>query len=195
MNVHYRQGEKDDSNRIAELDYIASGGAMEYLFHDLVPNMSATQILSNGLEQDVYPHTFRSCIVAEFDQKIIGMALSYPAHFHCITEELVNFLPPDRLERFREFYSSRVEGSYFLDAMAVDEKCRGKGIGKSLLEYTKVKARNESYTELSLIVFADNVRAIRFYEQHGFKGIKNIQLERHRLIPHEGGCTLMKCAL
>jgi len=113
MNVSYRQGNKGDCHRIAELDYIASDGAVEYLFHDLVPDKSALQLLSDGLEQDVYPHTFRSCIVAEFDQKIIGMALSYPAHFHCITDELTNFLPANRLEKFHEFYSARVEGSYF----------------------------------------------------------------------------------
>lgn len=67
MNVNYRQGKKDDSQRIAELDYIASDGVIEYLFHDLVPGMAAIQLLSNGLELDEYPHTFRSCIVAETD--------------------------------------------------------------------------------------------------------------------------------
>ncbi|MCG8381151.1 MAG: GNAT family N-acetyltransferase [Gammaproteobacteria bacterium] len=195
MNINYRQGEKDDSQRIAELDYIASGGAVEYLFHDLVPGLSAVQLLSNGLEQDEYPHTYRSCIVAESDQKIVGMALSYPAEFHGITDELESFLPADRLERFREFYSSRGEGSYYLDAMCVDEMCKGKGIGKALLEQTKIKASSEDYRELSLIVFADNTRAISLYEHNGFEGVKNIELEQHKLIPHEGGCILMKCAL
>lgn len=110
MNLNYRQGKKDDGQNIAELDYIASDGAVEYLFHDLVSGLSAIQLLSNGLEQDEYPHTFRSCIVAESDQKIVGMALSYPAEFHCITDELVNVLPADRIERFREFYSAGLRG-------------------------------------------------------------------------------------
>lgn len=123
------------------------------------------------------------------------MALSYPSEFHCITDELVNFLPVERLERFREYYSSRVEGSYFLDAMCVDENYRGKGFGKTLLEQTKAKARTEGFGELSLIVFADNARAINLYENSGFKHVKNINLESHKLIPHEGGCILMKCAL
>ncbi|BBM00119.1 GNAT family N-acetyltransferase [Microbulbifer sp. GL-2] len=195
MNVNYRQGKKEDSYRIAELDYKASDGALEYLFHELVPNTSSVQILSDGLEQDIYPHTFRSCIVAESDQKIIGMALSYPAQFHCITDELVNFLPPDRLERFREFYSTRAEGSYFLDAMCVEKIYRGAGVGKLLLEYTKIKASSEDYAELSLIVFSDNTKAIKFYKKHGFKSIKKIKLEPHKLIPHDGGCILMTCTL
>lgn len=195
MNLNYRQGKKEDSQRIAELDYIASDGVVEYLFHDLVPGVSALQLLSNGLEQDEYPHTFRSCIVAESDREIVGMALSYPAEYHCITEELMNFIPSDRIERFREFYSSRVEGSYLLDAMGVEEKYRGLGIGKALLEKTKVKARSEGYAELSLIVFADNTKAINLYEHSGFKSVKSIELQSHHLIPHEGGCILMNCAL
>jgi len=195
MNLNYRQGKREDSQRIAELDYIASDGVVEYLFHDVVPGLSALQLLSTGLEQDEYPHTFRSCIVAESDQEIVGMALSYPAEHHCITDELATFLPADRLERFREFYSSRVEGSYFLDAMSVEENYRGLGIGKALLDKTKVKASSEGYGELSLIVFADNTRAINLYEHSGFKRVKNIELQPHQLIPHEGGCILMNCAL
>ncbi|WP_444916886.1 GNAT family N-acetyltransferase [Microbulbifer sp. JMSA003] len=147
-------------------------------------------MLSAGLKQDVYPHTFRSCIVAESDHEIVGMALSYPAQFHCITDELINFLPADRLKRFREFYSSRVEGSYFLGAMGVGEKNRNIGIGKALLERTKSKAIGEGYSELSLIVFSDNTAAIHLYEYRGFTGIKSIKLEPHKLISHDGGCIL-----
>lgn len=195
MDVNYRQGTINDSHRIAELDYVASDGAVEYLFHDLVPNTSALQLLAQGLAQDIYPHTFRSCIIAEANQQIIGMALSYPASFHCITDELKNFLPPDRLEKFHDFYSSRVEGSYFLDAMCVEETYRGFGIGKSLLDRTKSKARTEGYTELSLIVFADNNQAIRLYEDQGFKVVKHIALTPHSLVPHEDGCLLMNANL
>ncbi|WP_444944942.1 GNAT family N-acetyltransferase [Microbulbifer sp. ZKSA006] len=195
MHVNYKQGTQADCQRIAELDYIASEGAVEYLFHDLIPDCSALQLLYNGLKQDVYPHTFRSAIVAELDENIIGMALSYPAHYHCITDQLENFLPADRLERFREFYSSRVEGSYFLDAICVDKPHQGLGIGQSLLHHIKEKAGNEGYSELSLIVFADNSRAINFYEKQGFNAVKSITLEPHPLIPHKDGCLIMRAEI
>jgi ribosomal protein S18 acetylase RimI-like enzyme len=195
MHVNYRQGEEGDSQRIAELDNMASDGVVEYLFRDLVPTMSAIDVLANGLEKDVYPHTFRSCIVAETEQNVVGMAMSYPAAFHCLSDELMDFIPRDRLERFYAFYSTRVEGSYYLDALSVDEPYRGLGIGRALLEKTKIKAQNEGYTELSLIVFSENTQAIALYQQQGFTGIKNIALEPHELIPHKGGCLLMNCLL
>ena len=195
MHVTYRQGRKSDCHEIARLDSIAAGGALEYLFHDLVPNMTATELVAGNLEQDVYPHSFKSAIVAENENQVIGLALSYPAKFHCITEELTNSLPADRLEHFRDFFSSRVEGSYLLDALSVDDKYRKQGIGKALLERTKEKALDEGYNELSLIVFSDNINAIKFYRENKFEHVKSIALKPHKLIPHDGGCSLMKCAL
>lgn len=192
MNVTYRQGTKSDCRSIAELDYIAAGGAVEYLFRDLVPNMTATDVLTNGLEQDEYPHTYRSAIVAEHDDQIVGLALSYPAKFHCITDELKNFLPQDRLEHFHDFFSSRVDGSYLLDAICVHEQYQRNGIGKELLEHTIRKARSEGYDTLSLIVFADNTVAINFYFNNDFERVKSIDLKRNELLPHDGGCLLMK---
>lgn len=194
-NVNYRQGQEKDCQEIAELSYMASDGAVEYLFRDLVPNMTATEVLSNGLKRDVYPHTFRSTIVAECEDKILGMAMSYPAEFHRITSVLREFLPESRLERFTDFYSSKVEGSYFLDAIGVYPENRGSGIGKHLLDETKKKAVVEGYAELSLIVFADNQAAIRFYKNNDFHHVKSIELMRHELMPHDGGCCLLNCKI
>ena len=77
----------------------------------------------------------------------------------------------------------------------VYEKYRKKGIGKSLIEHTKRKALDEGYDELSLIVFSDNTNAIKFYNDNEFEYVKSIDLKPHKLIPHDGGCILMKCAL
>ncbi len=102
------------------------------------------------------------------------------------------FFPAERLEHFRNFFSTRVEGSYFLDALCVDEKYQNKGVGSKLIELTKIKAQKEGYNVLSLIVFSDNINAQRLYKNRGFEIVKNIELNSHRLIPHVGGCVLMK---
>lgn len=191
MKITYRTGKKEDSHKIAELDYVASSGACEYLFHDLVPGMSPIQIITQGLERDNYPHSYQSAIVAEYEGRVIGMAFSFPAKFHCINDEMRNFIPADRLEHFKDFFTSRVEGSYFLDAIGVEEKFRSNGIGHQLLQYTIDKARQEGYSSLSLIVFADNEKAIQFYTRHGFETIKAINLEANDIIQHRDGCLLM----
>ena len=48
MNVQYREGRKEDSFRLAELDNIASDGAIDFLFHDLVPDMTPVQAVVIG---------------------------------------------------------------------------------------------------------------------------------------------------
>jgi hypothetical protein len=107
VDINYRPAEKDDSSRIAELINIASDGVVEHLFHDLVPEMTPVQIMIHNLEQDNYPHSYQSALVAADGPDVIGMALSYPSSYHKITDEMRNFFPKDRLDHLSDFYSSR----------------------------------------------------------------------------------------
>jgi ribosomal protein S18 acetylase RimI-like enzyme len=45
---------------------------------------------------------------------------------------------------------------------------------------------------MSLLVFADNKKATRLYRKNGFIIAEKVEVQRHRLIPHDGGCLLMK---
>jgi GNAT superfamily N-acetyltransferase len=194
-DIKFREGRKEDSNRIAELDYIASDGAIEFLFHDLIPGLSPVQIVASNFENDRYPHSYRSAIVAEYEDKIIGFSLSFPSKYHSLTNEMCEFFPADRLEHFKQFFTTRIEGSYFLDALCVEKKYRKLGIGSYLIDLTKGKAKNEGYKSLSLMVFADNVEALHVYKNNGFMLRKNVELKSHKLIPHEGGCLLIESTI
>jgi ribosomal protein S18 acetylase RimI-like enzyme len=195
MKVNYREGKKEDSLRIAELDNIASDGAIEFLFHDLIPNMTPVQIVASNLESDSYPHSYRSVIVAENDETIIGMSLSFPGKYHKITDEMKNFFPHDRINHFKRFFSAPVVDSYFLDALCVEKDFRNRGIGSELIELTKSKALKEGYNSLCLLVFKDNINAQNVYKKNGFEVIDWIELPSHKLMPHEGGGLLMKAII
>ena len=62
--IKYRPGEKKDFAKLAELINIASDGVVEYLFHDLVSGMTPVQVVAYNLENDKYPHSYKSAIVA-----------------------------------------------------------------------------------------------------------------------------------
>ncbi len=87
MTFKYRPAEKEDSAKLAELVNIASDGVVEYLFHDLVPGITPVQVVAHNLENDNYPHSYRSAVVAAEETDVIGMALSYPSSYHKITKE------------------------------------------------------------------------------------------------------------
>lgn len=189
------QAKKKTVQKLAELINIASDGVVEYLFHYLVHGMTPVQVVAHNLENDNYPHSYRSAVVAAEETDVIGMALSYPSSYHKITDEMRSFFPVDRLERLSHFYSSRIENSWFLDALCVIESHRKGGIGKKLISLTKEKAVENGYNALRLIVFADNALAIPVYERTGFEVVHKVELKGNEFIKHNDGCLLMKCEI
>ena len=190
---NYRSAEKADSGKLAELINIASDGVVEYLFHDLVPGMTPVQVIAHNLENDNYPHSYRSAIVATEETDVIGMSLSYPSSYHRITDEMRGFFPADRLKHLSHFYLSRVENSWYLDTLGVVESHRKRGIGMKLISLTKEIAVDNGFNSLSLIVFSDNTLAIPLYEETGFKVVQKVELRGNQFIKHKDGCLLMKC--
>lgn len=192
MDIICRTAEKTDCLQMAEMINIASGGVVEFLFHDLMPELTPVQIVAHNLENSQGSHTYKNAIVAESDDRVVGMALSFPSHFHEITTEMRQVFPPDRLEHLGDFYAARVEDSFFLDALCVQETMRGNGIGSKLISLTKKKAKQGGFDTLSLVVFADNTAALSVYQRHKFEIVAPVELNFHERIPHDGGCLLMK---
>lgn len=73
----------------------------------------------------------------------------------------------------KENPSMRYRKQLNIDAICVEEKCRGKGIGTKLLEEIKNIAKSKGCTDLYLTVNRENEHAIKVYEKFGFK-VKNI---------------------
>ena len=195
MDIKYRPAEKNDSAKLAELIDIASDGVAEYLFHGLVQGMTTVQVITHNLANDNYPHSFRSAIVAAEATGVIGTALSYPSSYHEITGEMRDFFPKERLTHLHQFYSARVENSWYLDTLGVIQRLRRRGIGETLISLTKEKAIENGFHVLSLIVFADNEPAKALYERTGFEVVKKVKLQGNEFIKHHTGCLLMKCGL
>ena len=60
-----------------------------------------------------------------------------------------------------------------IEAICVDEKNRGKGIGTELLKYVKKFGKENNCTDIYLTVNEENENAIKVYEEFGFK-VKSI---------------------
>lgn len=73
----------------------------------------------------------------------------------------------------KENHAMRYRKQLDIEAMCVDEKYRGKGIGTSLLNYAKEIAINNNCTDMYLTVNEENTNAIKTYEKFGMR-IKNI---------------------
>jgi len=191
MDIVYRSGKIEDCSKIAEGIDLASGGIVNFLFHDLLGNNTAVDVMADFLHDETGYDSYKNAIIAEYQGEVIGIVYSYPAKFHGITEETKEFIPSDRLMLLADFFNSRVENSLFLDSIYVDEKFRGSGVGSTLIELTKEKARENGYKQLSLMVMNENVIARRAYERNSFRIVKHIDVQEHGLIPNKGGIYLL----
>ena len=64
-----------------------------------------------------------------------------------------------------------------VDHFAVEESCRGQGIGSAMLEDVYALARAFGCTDIQLSVLPQNEAAIALYQKFGF-GIRNITMQR-----------------
>ena len=73
----------------------------------------------------------------------------------------------------KENPSMRYRKQLNIEAICVDEKHRGEGIGTELLNYLKDYGKQLGCTDLYLTVNKENKKAIKMYENFGFK-VRNI---------------------
>jgi ribosomal protein S18 acetylase RimI-like enzyme len=193
LEILYRKGRKEDALFMAGLVRAAAGGVVEYLFHELVPGVTPVQAVASGLEREDGFHSYRNALVAVHQEAVVGVALAYPSRHHRVTPEMEKFFPKERLEHLRCFYEARVEESLYLDSLAVEPGFQRRGIGAGLIHGIQQKAKQMGIHAVSLMVFADNDAALQLYEKMGFELVQRVDLAPHALIPHEGGCLLLRC--
>jgi len=84
-----------------------------------------------------------TCFVAEYDAKVVGMALVY----------------------YR--FSTWKGKALYLEDLVVQEDMRGKGIGKALFEKVMTYANNQNAKRVNWVVLDWNTDAVEFYRKSG----------------------------
>jgi GNAT superfamily N-acetyltransferase len=192
MRIEYRPAVADDSHAIAEYICIAGGGLYEFLFDDLIPFMSAVEFVAGGVAGEQYPISYRNCRVAAdaATGEIVGVANVFQADE--LRHERYTLLPPGRHEHVQPMLALQDWGSLFLNALAVSDRCRGKGVGSRLLDWAESQAREQRFDRLSLHVWADNTSAVAFYRARGYAELDLARIPPHERLPHVGGSILMR---
>lgn len=88
-----------------------------------------------------------------------------------IQDEIVGYITFNIKEKSNP--SMRYRRQLQIEAICVDEKNRGKGIGTELLKHIKEFGKENNCTDLYLTVNKENKNAIKVYEEFGFK-VKSI---------------------
>lgn len=192
LQITYRMARADDSREVARLMCVAGGGVYEFLFDDLIPFVTAVDLLSGGIGGEDYPISYRNCHVATLgrDGAIVAAANVFPADL--LREDNYALLGPERHDHVRPMLEVQDWGSMFLNCLAVSDAHRGAGIGARLLDWAEARTADGGCDRLSLHVWADNTRAVNFYKARGFVQLDVAGIPWHPRLPHRGGSILMR---
>jgi ribosomal protein S18 acetylase RimI-like enzyme len=189
--ITYRMARSDDSEDLARYMCIAGGGVYEFLFDDLIPFVTAVDLLSAGIGGERYPVSWRNCRVAALgdDGEIVAAANVFPADL--LKDDNYALLGSERHDHIRPMLELQDWGSMFLNSLAVGDAYRGSGIGAGLLGWAETRAAEAGYDRLSLHVWADNISAVNFYKARRFVQVGLAGIPPHPRLPHNGGSILM----
>ena len=151
--------------------------AAEGFFRFLLGSRAAEVVAGAYLQPD-NDYSFQNVTFAEQGRAIVGMTSGFTA------EQRRSFsnrpltpaagLPAFRLAALRllcaplfRVLETLAEGDFYLQAIAVDPKARGAGVGSGLMDFMEERARAGGSTRLALDVSAKNERARRLYERRG----------------------------
>ncbi|MDA9505535.1 hypothetical protein XI09_12845 [Bradyrhizobium sp. CCBAU 11386] len=192
--IGFRAALATDSDEIARFICAAGGGLYEFLFDDLIPFVTATEVLAAGVASDEPPISYRNCFVATSkDQRVVGVANAFPAV--AIESETYPLVPRERLDHIRPILKLYEKDSLLLNALAVHDDVRHRGLGTRLLLWAQSRARSLGLARLSLHVWADNMLARHFYRTHGFIERGVAEVPSHPRLRHSGGSILMSRAV
>ncbi|MCX7124208.1 MAG: N-acetyltransferase [Gammaproteobacteria bacterium] len=191
-DIIIRPAIKNDAAFIAKLLMQASGGIIEFLLTDVMPNVSPEQIMQHEAESDEARCSYRFVTIAELENKPVGILHCYSSELYLETNDSHN--DPAFLERMNYLLPMQhnfPDNALYVNAIAVLPNYQNKGIGKKLLDYAKCIAKNKKQAVIGH-AWADNNRAIELYEREGFKIIEHIDIKRRPHLLHDGGMVLMR---
>lgn len=107
-----------------------------------------------------------------FSPTLSEIVPSLEEHAEKLIQRAENYLLMDGKEicGWVSFYDNDEEGGVgYLTHLAVDGKCRGRGLGKELLRFAEEECAKKGMKTAKLEVRKDNARARKLYEEMGFK--------------------------
>src|SRR5207253_10478991 len=166
MAVKFRSALRSDAREIARLFQISSEGCSDYIWSKLAaPGQDLLDVGAARYARDDVDFSYQNCLIAESEGEVVGMMHSYTMRHDPEAEPVTDpVLAP--------YADMEIPDTLYISSLALHEGWRNQGLGKQFLEHAHARASQLGLNGLSLIDYAANTGARRFYERHGF-GIVN----------------------
>lgn len=190
LGASIRRANATDSNELADLARLADGDTLSFIARGISPMADVGAIYRDMLAELEGIYSYRNCLVAELDGNVIGMANAFTARL------IENELAGARITAREKHLLARTElndpQSYLLNSIAIMPAYQRCGIGTRLVEAVAAEALEQKFSSVTLHVWADNTKAIAFYQKLGFKMDGHAAIPWHPELPHFGGSLLFR---
>lgn len=187
MPVLFRPGVRADARDIARLFQISSEGCADYIWSKLAqPGEELLDVGAIRYARQGVTFSYENCLVAEAQGEVIGMMHSYAMRNDPAAE-------PQTDPVLAAYDGMEIPDTLYISSLALHEGWRNQGLGQQFLVYARERCRDLELKGLSLIDYAANTGALRFYERQGFQIVKTCQIRPHPLIRVTGEAHLMHC--
>ena len=189
MTVLFRPAVRNDAREIARLFQISSEGCADYIWSLIAqPGQTLLDVGEMRYAREGVIFSYENCLIAESEGRVIGMMHSFVMRDDPEAEPVTDpVLAP--------YADMEVADTLYISSLALHEGWRNLGLGAKFLQHARERCSELGLTGLSLIDYAANTGARRFYERHGFEIVKTCQITPHPLIRVTGEAYLMHCPL
>ena len=193
-DIHYRTATADDARNIAELVAISSDGVAVIEWQSEANKRKQCSALDVGAETYRQPdgnYSYRHCLIAEVDDTVAGMLLTFPVSADC-APRTDKSRPTERDSNvFAPYMYLEEPDSWYICGVALYPAYRGKGIGTQFMNMAELQAHDHGYAKLSLVAFEQNTGSVRLYQRLGFTIVDQAPVVPHPCIPYTGSALLM----
>ncbi|AOZ12624.1 GNAT family N-acetyltransferase [Pseudomonas lundensis] len=185
MTVLFRPAQRGDAREIARFFQITSEGGADYIWSLIAqPGEDLLEVGAARYAREGVNFSYENCLIAEHQGRVIGMMHSYvmrhDPHAEPVTDPV---LAP--------YADMEIPDTLYISSLALDEGWRNQGLGATFLQAAQARCDALGLDGLSLIDYAANTGARRFYEHHGFHIVKTCQITPHPLFRVTGQAYLM----
>ena len=168
---------KHDLNKVSELIYETDAETLNFLFKNKINSSERiAKLVKTGDNSRGYEKIH---VVTNDDNQVLGVLVASIGDDDSVKNDFITYFKTlnvfDALKFILwdifDFFTSSVdldECDYYLADIAVDEECRGKGIGTFILEKSLELAREKGCKRVVLDVYLENKEALILYERFGF---------------------------
>lgn len=185
MTVLFRPAQRGDAREIARFFQITSEGGADYIWSLIAqPGEDLLEVGAARYAREGVNFSYENCLIAEHQGRVIGMMHSYVMRHDPYAEPVTDpVLAP--------YADMEIPDTLYISSLALDEGWRNQGLGATFLQAAQARCDALGLDGLSLIDYAANTGARRFYERHGFHIVKTCQITPHPLFRVTGQAYLM----